>query len=688
MKHTQQPALLNRDASLLAFNQRVLSWAQRDDIPVFERLRFLCIVSSNLDEFFEVRGLEQLNVLHAQTPATGAAHPHKAEHHRIFDLAHILVKTQYDIYNNELLPLFAESGLKILSHGERKPEQRRWVEAYFNQYVQPLLTPVALDPAHPFPLVANKSLNFIVQLSGKDAFGRENEIAIIKVPRSLPRVIRLPDRLAKLSHANAAVVTLSSVIRAHLKSLFWGREVINFSQFRVTRHSELAVDEEEVKNLRTALREGLQQRHFGNAVRIEVSASASEHVCKFLLQQYQLPEQALYRVAGPVNLVRLQQIIDLVKRPEWVFPPHVPQWPASWPVEQPVFERLQQGDLLIHQPFESFSAVIRFLREAVNDPNVLVIKQTVYRTGSDSTMMDLLCEAAQRGKEVIAVVELKARFDEEANINWAERLESVGVQVVYGIVGLKTHAKMLLITRREGRHLRRYAHLSTGNYNQSTAKLYTDFSYITADPALTNDVDQVFRHLASQLKIKSLHKLLLAPFHLHTALLAKVKAVEHAAARGETARMVIKTNSLTDETLIHALLEAGQAGAKIDLLVRGACMLPVQIAGSSENIRVHSILGRFLEHSRIFYFQAGEVESLYLSSADWMSRNMFRRIELAWPVDDPILRQRVIDECLVPYLQAEQSRWLLGADGLYTPCPITQPDLPSAQSALQIRFQP
>lgn len=671
--------LLDRDLSILAFNERVLDWAHRPEVPVLERLRYLCIVSSNLDEFFEVR---------AEPHVMGSLQGLKSGQYTEQSLAAIaekinaMIARQYALYNDDLLPTLQRKGYRILSHGERNAAQRQWVRSYFQREVEPLLVPVGLDPAHPFPQVANKSLNFIVQLSGKDAFGRSNEIAIVKVPRVLPRLIPLP---ARVCDGSTAFVMLSSVIRAHLAELFTGREVGQFSQFRVTRNSELAVDEDEIANLRMALRQGLQHRHYGQAVRLEVSANCSLRLVEFLRKEFQLPEPSVFRVNGPVNLVRLMQLIDLIDAPELLFPPYKASFPAQVPQHGSVFTRLKEGDVMIHQPFESFDGVLAFLREAVMDPNVLAIKQTIYRAGSDPTMMDLLREAVRRGKEVTAVVELKARFDEEANINWAEQLESIGVQVVYGIVGLKTHAKMLLVTRREGRSLKRYGHLSTGNYNRRTAALYTDISYLTADADITSDMDQLFGHLASQSRLPKMKRLLVAPFQLHADMQARIAAVGDAAARGAVGRIVIKMNALTDEPLIEALLDAGQKGAKIDLIVRGACMLPAGVAGLSENIRVRSVIGRFLEHSRVFYFCADQDESLYLSSADWMSRNMTRRIELAWPVMDPVLRQRIIDECLIAYLHDGRDAWDLAPDGQYHRVGLTAPGH-GAQNALMARY--
>ncbi len=650
------PPLLDRDLSILAFNERVLDWARRKNVPLLERLRYLCIVSSNLDEFFEVRTAPHVEMAREGKGVEGLE--------RVVHRARAMVDEQYRLYNQVLLPALRRQGIRLLSHGERNEAQRRWVQAYFNREVKPLLLPVGIDPAHPLPQVANKSLNFIVHLKGKDAFGRQNEIAILKVPRVLPRVIALPEALAS---GGQAFVLLSSVIRAHLAELFPGREVDQFSQFRVTRHSDLAVDEDDMSNLRTALRQGLQHRHYGQAVRLEVSSSCAPQLSDFLLEQLRLPPQALFRVNGPVNLVRLTQFIDLAARPALLFAPYRSELPQALQGVSSILAHLRQQDVLIHQPFESFEGVVGFLREAVRDPDVLAIKQTIYRTGSDPVMMDLLREAVRRGKEVTAVVELKARFDEEANINWAEQLEAIGAQVVYGVVGLKTHAKMLLVTRREGKRLRRYGHLSTGNYNPRTARLYTDLSLLTADSRITADMDELFTHLASQNPLRRMHKLLVAPFHLHARMLDWIGQTAQAARRGQDARIILKMNALTDVPLIEALIEAGQAGARIDLIVRGACMLPAGLPGLTDRIRVRSVIGRFLEHSRVSYFRAADQEALFLSSADWMSRNMMRRIEVAWPVDDPALRQRILDECLSAYLHDQRDAWCMTPEGGYAP---------------------
>ena len=674
--------LLDRDGSLLAFNERVLDWAKRPEVPLLERLRYLCIVSSNLDEFFEVRADLHMSAFR-NNDDKGTYNTKTFE--IVYNTARDLVNEQYSLYNAVLLPSLQKEGIKILSHADRNLVQKKWVKDYFKREVNPLLVPVGLDPAHPFPQVANKSLNFIVQLSGKDAFGRSNDIAIVKVPRVLPRVIPLPAQVA--GHGKAFVL-LSSVIRAHLNDLFPGREVGQFSQFRVTRNSDLSVDEEEVENLRTALRKGLQHRQYGQALRLEVSDSCSEHLSDFLLKQFSLPKSALFRAAGPVNLVRLSQLIDLVDDPALLFPAYQSSFPKQLKQGESIFARLQKGDVLIHQPFESFDGVLAFLKEAVEDPQVLAIKQTIYRTGSDPAMMNLLREAVRRGKEVTAVVELKARFDEEANINWAEQLESVGAQVVYGVVGLKTHAKMLLVTRREGRVLKRYGHLSTGNYNPRTAKLYTDLSYLTSDARMTADMETLFVHLASPSRLGKMNKLWAAPFLLQKNMVEKIEAVGAAAAKGLPARIVAKMNSLTDPVLIYALVSAGQKGAQIDLIVRGACMLPAGIPGKTDNIRVRSIIGRFLEHSRVFFFETDTVQDIYLSSADWMTRNMTRRVELAWPVLELSLRQRLVDECLLAYLHDTRNAWTLDADGKYRRVEKQGRKPQSAQALLMQKYSP
>ncbi|MFO1329894.1 MAG: polyphosphate kinase 1 [Rubrivivax sp.] len=659
--------LLDREASILAFNRRVLAQASRSDVPLLERLRYITIVSSNMDEFFEVRLPDHLEALRAAPEG-----PARAPFESLSEHAHALIAEQYRVFNEEVMPALARHGIRILNHAERNPAQRQWVARFFEDEVRPLLVPVALDPSHPFPMVANKSLNFILRLAPADAAAGTPAILILKVPRALPRVMRLPDRL--MPRGEQGFVLLTSVIRAHLAELVPGRTVEVFSQFRVTRDSDLEVDEDDVTNLRQALRSGLTTRHYGQAIRLEVVQTCPAELSRLLLDQFQLPPAALYAVNGPVNLVRLNQLIDQTRADALRFAPFEPSWPSRrLPRGASIFAQLDKGDVLLHHPFESFEPVVQFLREAVEDPAVLAIKQTIYRTGSESVLMDLLIEAVRRGKDVTVVLELKARFDEEANINWAERLEAVGAQVVYGIVGLKTHAKLLIVTRREavkrGRaRLRRYAHLSTGNYNPRTARLYTDLGLLTADPELTADVDSVFVQLASLAPQTGHRRLVMAPADLQARMLGHLAQVADAARAGAPARVVVKVNALTDPELIQALVDTACAGADIDLIVRGACMLPPGVPGLTERIRVRSVVGRFLEHSRVIYFRWGlgdDDEALYLSSADWMTRNMVRRVEVAWPLLQPAMRQRVIDECLMPYLLDRQDAWTLDAAGHY-----------------------
>ncbi|MDP3085720.1 MAG: polyphosphate kinase 1 [Rubrivivax sp.] len=664
---------------MLEFNRRVLAQAWRADVPLLERLRYVTIVSSNLDEFFEVRFADVLEALRIR----GGGRV-EGGLDGIAASAHAIIEEQYRVFNEELMPALGREGIRIVNHAERTSGQRRWVARFFGQQVQPLLVPVALDPSHPFPLVANKSLNFIVRLAGGGAGDDARAVAIVKVPRVLPRVMRLPDSL--VARGEQGFVLLTSVIRAHLAELFPGQVVQAFSQFRVTRDSDLDIDDDDVTNLRQALRTGLTTRHFGQAIRLEVVRTCPTELSTLLLEQFGLPPRALYPVNGPVNLVRLNQLIEQVEAPHLRFARHEPAWPPALPAGGSIFAHLRRKDVLLHHPFQSFEPVLQFLREAVADPEVLAIRQTIYRTGSESVLMDLLLEAVRAGKEVMVVLELKARFDEEANINWAERLEAVGAQVVYGIVGLKTHAKLLLVTRRErhGRRivLRRYAHLSTGNYNPHTARLYTDVAMLTADPELTADVDAMFLNLASGLQARRPRVLLPAPTHMREHFVGLLVQVAAAARAGRSARVVVKVNALTDPVLMDALIDAGRAGASIDLIVRGACMLPPGVAGVSESIRVRSIVGRFLEHTRVMYFRWGDTgtdEALFLSSADWMSRNMFGRVEAAWPIRDARLRQRVIDECLVPYLNDGTDAWTLGSDGHYV---AAAGEGPSAQQAL------
>ncbi|MRW94588.1 polyphosphate kinase 1 [Duganella sp. FT80W] len=654
-------AFLDRELSQLMFNRRVLAQAEDKSIPLLERLRYLCIASSNLDEFFEVRVASLL----AAGAADGALSSHPAlvaTLSRISNECHLLVSHQYEILNNEILPELTANGIHLVRHNERNEAQRAWVKEYFDTEVRPLLTPIGLDPAHPFPQVVNKSLNFIVQLSGKDAFGRGTGIAIVKAPRVLPRVIRLPDHLSK--SGGISFCLLSSVIHAHISDLFAGREVIGYSQFRVTRDSDLWVDEDEVKNLRQALKGELVGRQFGASVRLEVAKNCPPELSQFLLDQFGLHHSRLYAVNGPVNLVRLNEIMDHVNTAALRFPPFFPGL-AHKTASQDIFAALREGDILLHHPYQSFQTVIDFIRSAAHDPSVVAIKQTIYRTGMNSDLMESLIIAARAGKEVTVIVELKARFDEEANINWADKLEQAGAQVVYGVVGLKTHAKVALVIRREEGKLRYYAHLGTGNYHPTTTKFYTDFGLLTCHPGISQEVNEVFIHLTSLTKPHRLSHLWLAPFALQNEIIKAIRNEARIARAGRPGRIIVKVNALVDESVIRALYAASKDGVKIDLIVRGACTLKPGVPGLSENIKVRSVIGRFLEHSRIYYFRNDLAHDTYLASADWMSRNLFRRIEVAFPILDKALKRRVMAEGLTPYLKDNINAWELEADGHY-----------------------
>ena len=668
MSKTSLPATnyLNRELSLLAFNRRVLAQAQAQDerVPLLERLRFLCIVSSNLDEFFEIRMAGIKEQIRAQSSSVSVDGKTPQETYRLVSAqVHRLVDEQYQVLNQVILPQLAEQGIRFLRRATWTPEQREWIHQYFLRELMPVLTPIGLDTSHPFPKVLNKSLNFAVELEGKDAFGRHADAAIVQAPRVLPRVIRLPQELVDVEYG---FVFLSSVLHEFMHELFIGMNVLGCYQFRVTRNSDLFVDEEEVTNLRTTLQGELPHRHFGDAVRLEVSDNCSPAMAAFLTAQFGLNEHDVYRVNGPVNLVRLMQVPDWVDQPALKFAPYRVGVNKELSKGANIFEAIGKGDILLHHPYQSFAPVIEWLNEAAHDPNVVAIKMTVYRTGTDSELMQSLIRAAQNGKEVTVVVELMARFDEEANIGWATKLEEVGAHVVYGVVGYKVHAKALLIVRREAGQLRRYVHLGTGNYHPKTARLYSDFGLLTANPEITHDVSEVFKQLTGLGKARTLTHLWQAPFTLHSNIMARIRAETETARAGGKARIIAKMNSLQEPQIIHALYEASQAGVKVDLIVRGFCLLRPGVKGLSENIRVRSIIGRVLEHHRIFYFYAQGCEDVYLSSADWMERNVFKRIELAFPILDRKIKKRVIHEGLRFYLSDNQQTWEMNGEGGYT----------------------
>ncbi len=651
--------LLNRELGILAFNERVLALAEDPETPLLERLRFLTIVSGNLDELFEVRVAELRELAAVDRPDSAQV---RAALREVATRAGRLVSRKYALLNERLLPALAAEGILLLTTDLWTEAHRQWAEQVFKVEIEPLLTPIALDPAHPFPRILNKSLNFIVELDGEDAFGRRPELAVVQAPRALPRVLRVPAAVAGVDHA---MVMLSSVMLGFVHTLFPGLDVHGVHQFRVTRNSELFVDDEEITDLRAALQGELPQRHYGDAVRLEVSAGCPAPVLDRLLGEFDLGREDCFMVDGPVNLSRLSQMIDLADRPDLKFPRFEPAVPAALR-EGDLFDAIRRSDVLFHHPYESFVPVMDFLSSAATDPNVVAIRQTVYRTGADSVLMESLLMAARAGKEVTVVLELMARFDEEANINWAGRLEQAGAHVIYGVVGHKTHAKMALVLRRENGVLRRYAHLGTGNYHPRTARLYEDFGLLTADPEICADVHEIFRRLTGLGQAAGLNALLQAPFTLHDHVLASIRREAEHVRAGRKAYIAAKVNALLEPRVIEALYEASRAGVKIDLIVRGVCALRPGVPGLSENIRVRSIVGRFLEHSRVYYFWNDGARDVWLASADWMDRNLLRRVEVAFPVREKRLKKRVIEEGIQEYLRDNASAWVMDADGGYT----------------------
>ena len=661
---------INRELSLLAFFERVLAMAALEDTPPLERLRFLTICSTILDEFFEIRvaGLKQRARLKIARPGPDGLSPQEALR-RIADVVKSFVREQYRLLNGEVLGGLRALGVKVLKRSEWTKKQRKWVRAYFNEQVAPVLTPVGLDPAHPFPRLLNKSLNLFMTLEGADAFGRQSDYAVMHVPRCLPRVIQAPHDVADAPHV---FFLLSSVIHEHVGEVFPGMKVTGCHQFRVTRNADLWVEEEEVEDLLDALKGQLPHRRYGDAVRLEVDDTCPREHAEFLLQQFGLEPDDLYVVKGPVNLHRMVAVYEKVDRPELQFPGFTPT--VRWSGD--LFEVISRGDVLLHHPYESFTPVVDLLRQAADDPDVLAVKATVYRTGTRSAIVQALLDAARQGKEITAVIELRARFEEEANIDLATRLQAAGANVVYGVVGYKTHCKMLLVVRREGSRLRRYVHLGTGNYHAGTARAYTDFGFMTCRPDIAEDVHLLFTQLTGLGRAEQLSKLLQSPFTLQPGLLEHIAAEAVNARAGEPAWIKAKVNSISDPIVIRALYEASQAGVRIDLVVRGICCLRPGVDGVSENIRVVSILGRFLEHSRIYAFCNGGDERVYLASADLMGRNLYRRIETCFPIEEPALAARVLEEGVETYLRDNSSAWALRADGEYAHVAARDPDTP------------
>jgi len=656
--------MFNRELSLLAFTRRVLELARDGNIPLLERLRFLCISCTNLDEFFEVRvaSVRQRLQHGVNQPGPDGLSP-QATLIAIRESVLELVKEQYRVLNEELTPALARESILILRRSEWNKKQKRWLHKHFQQEIMPVLSPLGLDPAHPFPRILNKSLNFAVALEGRDAFGRDSGMALVRAPRSLPRIIRVP---ASYSRGPNDFVFLSSVLHAFIDELFPGMKARGCYQFRVTRNSELFVDEEEIEDLAHALEGELMERGFAEAMRLEVADNCPENIALYLASKFGIAEGDIYRCDGPVNLNRMSAVCDLTDRPDLKYPPFQPNTPKALLPTSNLFAVIRQKNRLLHHPYDSFQPVVDLMRQAASDPAVLAIKQTLYRTGVDSALVGLLIEAARAGKDVTVIVELRARFDEEANITLATRLQEAGVQVVYGVVGHKTHAKMMMIVRRERGRLHRYVHLGTGNYHQGTAKAYTDWSLMTADPELTEDVHRVFQQLSGLGRVQKLVRLVQSPFELHAFLLERIQRETENAREGKPAAISAKMNSLTEPTIIQALYEASRAGVEIRLVVRGICCLRPGVAGLSSNIRVRSILGRFLEHSRVYHFHNDGDSETWASSADWMERNLFQRVEVCFPITDPAYAKRVLRESVTLAFEDNLQAWELHADGRYT----------------------
>ncbi len=654
---------LNRDLCQLEFNRRVLAQAEDESIPLLERLRFLCIFSNNLDEFFEIRVAslkEQIKSnpgeigLDGLTPVAVLA--------LVSQRAHELVQHQFTLLNQVILPALAAENIVIQSAQHWTPQQSIWARDYFHREVLPLLTPISIQPGQALPRILNKSLNLLIELNGDDAYGRQADLAIVPAPRSLPRLIPVPPGVAG---NETTFVSLVAILQAHVGELFRGMQVTASHTFRLTRNTELFIDEEEKQSLIDKLRGELPRRHYGNAVRLEVSSQFPLAVIEYISKKIHLTSSDIYFLNGSINLARWIDLPNLVNRPDLKFPEFVPSIHRALRQQSDIFAALRKQDILLHHPYESFAPVVDFIRAAARDPDVLAIRQTIYRTGHDSALLEALCDAAKRGKATVAVVELFARYDEETNVKWAERLERDGVQVVYGTLGIKTHAKMAMVIRREQNKLKRYVHLGTGNYHSRTARIYTDFGLFTCDEKICDDVNETFTQLTGMGKAAKLQRLYQSPFTLHTMILEKI-AVEIAQAKADKPAMIIaKMNALLDPEIIRALYAASQAGVKIHLLIRGMCSLRPGIAGLSDNITVRSIVGRFLEHHRIFYFFNNAQEDIYLSSADWMERNFFRRVEIAFPVLDRALKKRIVEEALKPYLKDNQHAWLMLDDGSY-----------------------
>ncbi len=662
---------INRELSLLEFNARVTAQAEDTTLPLLERLRFLCIASTNMDEFFEIRvsGLQQRSELSPNSANADGMMPAETLE-RVVDRSRVIVNRQYQVWNEQLIPAMNDAGVHLMRRESWDESLLDELHELFRTQIVPVLTPLTLDPSRPFPKILNKSLNFIVGLSGKDVFGRRRHRGLVQAPRSLPRLFRLPD-----VDGEERYVTLSAVIQEFVAELFPGLKVSGCYQFRVTRNSDLFIDEEEVEDLASVLEGELAASRYGDVVRLEVGSDCTDELAQFLLDYFQMSETHLYRVDGPVNLNRLLAICDQTSRGDLLYPPFAPSVPAALLAYENFFDAVSTKDVLLHHPFQSFTPVVEWLSQATADPNVLAIKQTLYRTGPQSPIVQQLIAAANAGKEVTVVIELMARSDEAQNLELATSLQEAGAHVVYGVIGYKTHAKMLLIVRREGEKLRRYVHLGTGNYHPRTARTYTDYGLLTASESIGSDVHKVFMQLTSLTPATGLKHLVTSPFNLHKRVMKLIRQQTERARDGEPARVVAKMNALIEPETISALYEASQAGVEVKLVVRGICSLRPQIDGISENISVRSVVGRFLEHSRVYVFGPEGDEKVYCASADWMERNFFSRIEVCFPIRRRSHRQRILRE-LNCYLTDNTQAWELQADGSYVQVQRADEDAP------------
>jgi len=675
-----QTHYLNAELSLLSFHERVLNMALNPRTPLLERLKFLCIFSSNMDEFFEIRvsGLKAMAQSQVASESVDGLTPQIALD-KISERAHRLVDLQYSTLNEQVLPELKEYGIKFIEQDEWSEQQAKWVKSYFKRQVLPILTPIRLDPAHPFPLTINKGLSIVVDLHDPDREDAHN-IAVVPAPRALPRYIRLPSELCDNEYE---YVYLSSIIHANIRKLFSNVKVLGCYQFRITRNSDLYVDLEAVEDLARTLEGELPSRLYGEAIRLEVSQNCPKKILAFLKERFQIDDDYIYAVNGPVNLNRLISLPDLVNRPQIKYQGFTPSAPEHLSQQNNLFDTISHSDVLLHHPFQSFAPVVELLRQAAHDPEVLVIKQTLYRTGADSVMVEHLADAARAGKEVTVIIELMARFDEQNNLTTAQTLQAAGAHVVYGMVGKKTHAKMLMIVRREGKKLRRYTHLGTGNYHQGNTRVYTDYGLLTSDKEITQDVHEIFMQLTTQGSNPELQKLHQSPFGISDMFIDRVKREADNARAGKPARIIAKVNGLSSPVIISTLYEASAAGVKIELIVRGICCLRPGIEGLSENIEVRSVVGRFLEHARVFYFENSDGESeLYLSSADLMPRNLRNRIEQCTPIEDSNIKDSILKD-MQTYLNDNTNAWLMQSDGEYVQMINCAPDEEqNAQQAL------